>query len=275
MVRPRKRAKLLRVRTGRRHEWPLEERWYECLAYPFRALIPLLALAAVLAAATALSAMLPRMERPHPGEAEYWFLTWSWAAVVLVLLGAAVDFLACVLTYAAGGETAGILWPVRDPRFALQSVGTWLVCFLAGPVVPAAAALLYARYWGELALVDWLIVGELLVLAVAYWLLALVAVHGRNRLRDANPLRIAELFPRFGGGVLLASAFASGLFLVHLRLAFLCLEELQRGSGFGLLGLAGCWLSLLFLSTFLFRLLGLWSYWSRLPHKSSDSQNLS
>src|SRR5207249_3758213 len=105
---------------------------------------------------------------------------------------------------------------------------------------------------------DWLILAEMGVLAVGYWLLAVLAVHQRDRLRDANPVRVAALVESLGGRVVAAVGAAAVLTLAHGLLVFVALGELHHHPATGVLLLLGGWASGLFCATGWFRLLGAW-----------------
>jgi hypothetical protein len=106
--------------------------------------------------------------------------------------------------------------------------------------------------------VDWFILAELGLVAVGYWLLAIVAVQRRDRLRDANPAAVAALVGELGVRVVPAALAAAAAALGHGLLAFTALGELREETFVGLPRLAACWASGLFLATCWFRLLGGW-----------------
>ena len=142
-----------------------------------------------------------------------------------------------------------LLQPSRDIGPALRSSLVWVACFLAGPVIPAALAFFYWLYGGAYSLVDWLIELELCSLAVSYWLFALVSVHEHDRLRDLNPVRVADLVHRLGYRAAVLAALASAFALVHG--AFILSEPSWMQTG-------GACLSGMACATFLFRLTGVW-----------------
>jgi hypothetical protein len=178
----------------------------------------------------------------------------------VLFLGFLCGFLDCAFTSAVAGEGQQVYYPGRNLRLILRSCFNWVVCFLAGPVVFFGAALFYWLYGGDLDLLDWFIIAELVVVSFAYWLLALVAANRRDRLLDATPEGIATLLDHLGWRLLAVAVGAGAVALAHGKLAILAMEELHRNTFQG-----GCWLFLssasgLFLATFLFRLLGIWCY---------------
>jgi hypothetical protein len=239
----------------------LEQHWYQCLLYPIRAWTLVLGLAAALTVVTGATALvLPEiLVELRGGPAERWL--WCLPAVPLVLLVPAYvwSFLDCTLMSAAAGDTRDVRWPGADLGLVAKSALSWLVCFLAGPVVPAVAGFFYWLYCGDPDVLDWVILAELGVLAVGYWLLLLLAVSRRDRLLDANPVRVEELVNRLGPRLVLVIFAASLVALAHGYWLLVAVQDLHRNLSPAQLFL-GCWLSALFLATFLFRLLGVWCH---------------
>src|SRR5205823_2563976 len=118
--------------------------------------------------------VLPRLLAEQLGDGMSATLFRLTCALAVVLLAAPpCSFLDCVLTSAVKGEVYYILWSGNPLLTVLVGGGRWLVCFLAGPVVFAATGYLYWLNCGDPAPIDWLILVELGVMALAYWLFAL------------------------------------------------------------------------------------------------------
>jgi hypothetical protein len=244
----------------------VEKHWYQCLAYPLRAWPLLLALVVLLTAfsggiALALPSLLADIRAEASGAV--------WAglpclSIPLLILGYASGFLDSAFLSALAGEVGRIRWPGRDVRLALKSEARWLICFLAGPILPAGASLLFWIHGGDLRLFDWLILAETTILALSYWLLLLWAVHEKDRLRDLNPLRIGALLDRLGQRVLTLAFCASVLGLADGWLASVALVKLHVDAALGWLLLFFCWAGGMFFATFLFRWVGVSLYWDRL-----------
>ncbi len=249
----------------RRRAWQLETQWYQCLLYPCRAWPLVLGLAAALAGLTGFAALvLPELVSEAQLELPWLVLVAAlWLLAPFLIVGYACGFLDCVLASAAAGEVRHIRWPGRNLLLVLKSTATWLVCFVAGPVVPAGAGLVYWINCGDPGLLDWLILAELGTLAISYWLLTLLAVSQRDRLLDANPVQVVKLVHRLGHRSVAVAAGASVLAITHGVLMFLAVEDLHRNLGAGSLLLAACWLSAMYWATFLLRLLGVWCSRSR------------
>src|SRR6185437_14260155 len=166
----------------------------------------------------------------------------------------------CALRSALAGEGPGAYWPGWHIGNVLKSGLRWLFCFLAGPIVLVALAGYYWLYGGDLTRLDWLIVAELGTLAIAYWMLAIVATNESNRLRDANPLRVAQLIYRLRYRAIVPVLVVPALVFVHGLVALFALAELHRPTILGWPMLLAFWCSALFWATFLLRWLGVWCY---------------
>jgi hypothetical protein len=221
----------------------------------------LLALAVVLTLLTgALALVLPQVLRELYGGPPLVWVCYLPALVVVLLPPAyGCAFLDCTLTAAAAGEARHVRWPGTNFGLILRSAVTWLVCFLAGPVVAVVAGFFYWLHCGDPDVLDRVILAELGILAAGYWLLLLLAVSRRDQLLDANPARVEELVDRLGHRLVAVVFVASIVALAHVYWLLAGWEQLHRDLS-GILLLAGCWLSALFLATFLFRLLGLWCH---------------
>ena len=143
---------------------------------------------------------------------------------------------------------------MTDLLLEVRTLGRWLFAFLAGPAPLGAAGFFYWLHGGDLGLLDRLILAEMGVLAISYWVFAVAAAGERERFLDANPLAVARLVARLGERALVVPV-AALVALAHGWLAVAALAEVYR-SAWAWLWLACGGLSGLFLATFLFRLLG-------------------
>jgi hypothetical protein len=130
-------------------------------------------------------------------------------------------------------------------------------------VVPATAAFLFWLYCGEPAFIDRAILAELCLLAAGSWVLTLGALAREGHWRGAAPGRVVELVERLGARAVVPLVVAPALLVACGRLGLAGLEELHHDLGQGIAMLTAAWLAALFLGTFFFRLLGLWSYRAR------------
>jgi hypothetical protein len=179
------------------------------------------------------------------------------AVAAFPVLGQAGNLLEFVLLWASG-DVRRACWPGWNLRRPLLTALTWTYCLLAGPVLPAAAALWYWFTTGDLVFLDWLVLAELGVLAVGYWLLAVVVVTRSGRLLNATPFEVARLAHRLNWRAALAILAASALALALGRLALAAIPTFHEDVFEGWLLLAGLWVGGLTAATGLFALLGHW-----------------
>jgi hypothetical protein len=247
-------------------EGRLETHWYQCLLFPFRAWPLVFGLATAFALCTAVFAVV--MSRADgsatmPGWA-FW-LHGLWAVIPLLVLSYLFGFLDCVMASGIAGEYRHVRWPGRKIGLALKSCVIWFLCFLAGPIIPFALALIFWLRAGEMEVVDWLILAELVIVAVSYWILVVLTVNAKDGLASVNPMRVADQINRLGWrslGVAVGGAF---LLLVHGLVAVAAIADLQRDQGWGWFLLVLCCMSGTYWTTFLFRLLGVWCHRLDLP----------
>jgi len=145
-----------------------------------------------------------------------------------------------------------------------------LICFLAGPIVPAGASLLSWIHGGDLVSLDWMILAQTTILAISWWFLLLLAINQKDRLRDIHPMRVVELIHRLGHRLVAVAVFASVSGLAHGWLASVALEKVHQDVALGWLLLFLCWTSGMVFATFLFRWVGLWFYWDRLRENPTN-----
>jgi hypothetical protein len=249
-------------RLVRRPTLRRETHWYQCLQFPLRAFPRILGLAAALGTATPwlLALFLHREELGLVGL----LLSPIGLVIPLTVLVYACGFLDGVLKGALAGDVPNVVWRWQILA-ALRSTGRWLFCFLAGPAVLAGIALDYWIHCGEMDLLDQLILAELFVAAVGYGLFALLAVTRTDRLRDANPWRIADLARCLGYRSVLAVVLASGLAWLDGWLLLEATATLHLEAFGGWLLLIIVWMWVLASTTFMFRMVGLWCFRALLP----------
>jgi hypothetical protein len=241
-----------------RYGWLIAPHWVLCLAYPFRAAPLVFGMALVLAILTG-GALLALPEWFDLPEEVRWPML-LWGVIPVVLLGYVCGFLECALVAAAEGDQGPVRWPGHNLKLVVQSIITWLVCFLAGPVVPAVGCLLYWLYIGDLEVVDRIILGELVVLAVGYWMLMILAVSQKDGFLDVHPARVVELVQRVGHRVVAVAGVSGLVALGHGLVVLVAMGQLHRNPALGWLLLFLCWASGLTLATYVFRLLGGWCH---------------
>jgi hypothetical protein len=229
--------------------------------YPFRAWIIIGGLAFAFAVVISFLVLLI----PHVQE--------SAAGALVPLLVVTVCFIAvlaytcafwqCTLLSAAAGEAGCVRWPGMDLALILLSLYRSVMCLLAGPALLVAVAFLFWYDAGDLAWIDHVLLGELIVTAAGYWLFALVAVAEKDRISAALPLSVLELLRRLPiqamSAVLLLSLVVGG----HIAWSLEAIPEVHRTGFTGWFSLLVCWGNTLFWSVFLLRWLGVSSYRSR------------
>jgi hypothetical protein len=237
----------------------MDTRWSHCFLYPFSAIQLLGSLALGLTVLIGGSALLlPRIIDLRLAPLIHGFICLPYALIPLGVAGYVWGWLESVLASAATGDVRYSHWPGGNLSFALQSGSRWLACFLAGPVVFAGAGVLYWVHCGDPTPLDLLILGELSLLTVGYWLFVLASVGYTGRLSSVHPAEVAGLAHRLGARALVAALLAWVLALAHGSLAVLALKDLHADTFAGWILLFACCLGLLFSSTFLFRLVGIW-----------------
>jgi hypothetical protein len=245
-------------RSGR----SLEEHWYECLLYPFRCWRFCFILALGLSILSVVIAVLvPRLVAEAPDSPwALWVSRLNGAVFLILIVGVPCSFLDCVLTSASAGEVFYIRWSGKPLGVLLLSGTRWLTCFLAGPVLFAAAGWAYWLQCGDATLTDWLILAELGVVGAVWWIFALLSVTDRGRLRDANPVAVADVAHRLGWRGLAVASLAALLALAHGLVLLLAVAEVHTNAAVGFIMLLAAWGSGVFWSTFFCRLLGVWCH---------------
>jgi hypothetical protein len=221
--------------------WPREKHWFECLLYPMRASLVLLILAVTWATLAAFFVALfaEDWDMSAPGPA---LLLVPPMVVLFFLLAYTCAFFRCVLASASEGESGVIRWPGGDLLQVLWSGAACLVCFVAGPLLPGVVAFLFWLNSGDLEWVDEIILVELGLVAICSWVLALLAVDRSGRLRDANPIALAQMARRLGWRGWLLVVLASSWALVLVPITMAAMGELHHSAlGWIALGWWGFW----------------------------------
>jgi hypothetical protein len=227
----------------------------ECLLYAFRAWHLVLGLGIGLAALTVGAVLLlPKALELWTEPASLAFL--SGLLLPLTIAGYATGLLDGALTSGILAEDRHVWWPGPYIVMALKSAVTWLICFLAGPVVPAVIGFFYWLQCGDPTPLDWLILTELGIVCVSYWTFTLLSVSQRGNLLDANPVAVAALVHRLGIASIVVVFTCAVVALIHGRLLFHVVTDLRQDIGGGTLLLIACWTSWLGWGTFFLRLLG-------------------
>jgi hypothetical protein len=244
-----------------RRRWQLDTHWIDSLGYPGRALGLVAGLGAAQALVIALFArLLPAFRNGEvaPAERGMPFLLAGGAAL---LAAYTVGFLDCVLTASVAGEYRELRKPGYD--LGLRSAVVWLACFLAGPVLPAAAAVWYFLSCGDLTALDKIILAELGIVAVGYWVLALLAVEEAGGLVGVSPSRVVALVGRLGFHAAPPLVLLPGLAFLLVWFTLNAAAEVHRSFLGGLVLLTPAWGGAIYLTAFLLRVLALQCFRTR------------
>ncbi len=261
-------ARGLKERTLRpRQRRALETHWYQCLVFPLVEWRLWLAPALLLPVPFFVAALLlPRAAAFLEAGSAAAFAVGAWSLLGSLAVGIPCDLLRRALSDAAGGGNAGL---ERRRLFLLEILKTaaiWLVCFLAGPIIPALGVLFFAMEAGDLRWFDWTFVGHLFVLAVGSFLMVMGSVAERGW-RGLNPITVIDLTHRLNYRAAILALVGSILVAAHGVLAVLGMEQLHAEPVVGGLILAVFGPSAMFSGGFLFRLLGLWCFRTRVLSK--------
>jgi hypothetical protein len=236
----------------------LETRWYQCLLYPFRAWPLVFGLSGALAFCIGMSTFVHRQTQEFAQGIAVFGIYLLWASIPLLILSYSCGFLDCVMAGALAGEFRHVRWPGSRLDMALKSCYVWVVCFLAGPVVPIALALTFWLQAGEMEIMDWLILAELVVVGFGYWLLVLLTVNAKDGLANVSPMRVMESIGRLGWFLISVALGTAVVMILHVLALIPALASVQREEGSGWLTMILCCWSGMFWATFLFRWLGVW-----------------
>jgi hypothetical protein len=254
----------------RRQRYHLETRWYHVLLYPLRAWMVIIGLSCALAVfGTAAMRLVPLVMDTETSVV-------GWVPLLLLVppllvVAVVVGFLDEVLQDAASGEYVQVRWPTNDFARIVRGVARWLTCVAAGPLWLLLVANWFWINCGDPALIDSIILGELIVVAAVYGLLALLATADVDRIASVAPHHIGPVVVRLGGRLAWAALIPPVLFgCGWLVSAAQEVVETEPMHAFGMF--LGAWLIALFSATFLLRLLGLACYHTR-PETPADEKD--
>ncbi|HEY3963927.1 MAG TPA: hypothetical protein VGM05_05170 [Planctomycetaceae bacterium] len=216
------------------------------------------AISAILALLTALGIEL----YPHVLQSGiFWlsglFLVLAWAGVVAVVLGYGCQLLDSALECEPHGGRQPEM-PDLDPGPAVTSFVKWASCFVAGPAFLLYEAL---RYWvlcGDLTVGDGLILGELTVSAIGYWLIAVLVLTKRPELVVPLPWHVLKAARNLGARIVPAGIVLTVAAGVHLWLGVNALVLLHSSWLVGWILLWICWFSVWQCGALAQRTLGSW-----------------
>jgi hypothetical protein len=212
----------------------------------------------LLATLTTISAILLPEALAKSARPREIFLAWAVCGVAwTAAFGYIVGLMEGAVAAGASGEPRQV-WLGAGIRLAWTRGALGLYCIVAGPIVPAASAILFWIYCGDPTFLDWLIVLELAVVSISHAFFTFLSVVENGRLKDANPARVMALVHRLGWKAGAVGGAASVLVLSLIPLADAAVGQLRESTTPGWFLIACCWGIWLFLGTLLFRLTGSW-----------------
>jgi hypothetical protein len=197
----------------------------------------------------------------QPGQ--FWlsgmFLAVGWIGIVAVVAGYGCRYLDAVLERETrGGGGKQVEPPVLDPGPALASFMKWGLCFVAGPAFLFYEAL---RFWiqcGDMTIVNGLILAELTVPALCYWLIGVIVLNEQPESVVPSPWRVLKAIRGFGLRAVPAGFVLTGAAGIHLWLAVNSLVLLDSSWLQGVILLWICWFSAWHCGALAARTLGRW-----------------
>jgi hypothetical protein len=182
---------------------------------------------------------------------------------LLFVLGCVFNYYMAIIGLAVRGKMRFEAGMETSPLWAFYQSARCLLCFLAGPALIACAAVAYWVYNGDPGLIDWLILAELGVACVGWWLIALLLNVVDDRFLVASPRRVLTTALSMKRGlveVLLLSCAAVVGQVIALGFA---VSQLYVRPFWALILLCTVWTAGLYLGAFVFRRLGVTYYRSR------------
>jgi hypothetical protein len=129
-----------------------------------------------------------------------WRLFLPFSLGLLVVFGYTLLYLGEILISSAAGEVRHPHWPDGDLYEIIRGLFRWFWAFLTGALLGAVPSVLYWIYCGDLDLVDWIVLVDLLVPGLAYGQMALVASLLFDDPLASNPITVCQALWRVGWG---------------------------------------------------------------------------
>lgn len=187
-------------------------------------------------------------------------LACAWIAITALAIGYGCQFLDAVLEHAVGGGEKNLQIPDYDPGPVFTTLVRWGLCFVSGPAFLFYFAFCYWIRCGDMTLLDGLILAELTVPAVGFWMLGLLVLTKRPDLPGLSPVQVIKVARRIGyRSLLLALAVTAGGF-AHVWLGAGAITLLFTSWMAGLFLLWICWFSAWQSAAFALRTLGFWDH---------------
>jgi hypothetical protein len=188
------------------------------------------------------------------------FLASAWMGAMALLAGYGFSFLEAVLAYALCGGARPIHVPDLDPRPAVTSCVKWGLAWACGPAILVGLAFRHWIYCGDVTLIDGLILLELTMPAISYWMLAMLVLATNQDRAWASPRQVLKIIRRLGFRALAAGMAATVVGFVHVCVgagAIILSHESWLG---GLVILWFCWFSVWQCATYILWTVGFWQH---------------
>jgi hypothetical protein len=175
-------------------------------------------------------------------------------------MGYGCAYLDAVLRSALAGGTQRIAESDLGLRSAAMSLVRWSLCFLAGPAILIYFAIRHVLQCTIVTPLDALIVANLVVTAVSYWMIELIASNGRTQLAPPAPQQVLNVARQLKWRAYLAGLAAVAAGIVYAALGASAIW-LLAGPWAICLALSWLWwFSAWECSAFVLRTVGFWHY---------------
>jgi hypothetical protein len=183
-----------------------------------------------------------------------------WTGATGVVIGYGCNYLDSVLEYAVSGGERPVCVPGPYPGPAIASLLRWTLCFVSGPAILCLMALAYWVQCGNVTVVDCMILAELTVPAMGYWIVALLGLAERPELLAASPIQVLAAVRRLGRRSLLAACGITLAAFGYVCVGAYALGLLHSAWLSGLLLLWLSWYSAWECGVYALRIVGFWYY---------------
>jgi hypothetical protein len=177
------------------------------------------------------------------------------AAMLLAFLACTIGLLGSILGLSIEGSPRVAGLPSIDA--VLRGCAQWTACFLAGPALFLGGAAMYWITVGDPALVDDVILAELIALSIGWFLVGLVSTTGSGRFWQFHPAAVARTAKTQIGQFAIASLVGTALVYGLARFGSFAIARVHLAAFEGSLWLGLFWFVALASAAWSFRRLGL------------------
>jgi hypothetical protein len=257
-ARPRASAPFVYRPSKFRQSWEPSAAWYHCFVFPRPAWsrVFLISFLLGLFAAAAPFELRRILTLDESFGANRWIAAAAIALAGPLVLALVSVWFVCILEAEKAGQLTVTSLSLRRLGSTVRSLGLVVCCFLSGPIFFVGLAIWFWVHTGRMLFFDQAIVGELLLIASAYWLLSLAQVSLSAWPRFANPLRVAELAHFLGYRSVILVFLAGGFAWLALRFVVHALKPIEHNSE-ALVTFGLAFLSIEY-GSILMRLTGMW-----------------